>query len=236
MKYLLLSITLLISSSSVALASNSYQNSIQNRGIHHGQNFLNYNLRDANIRHSNMRQSNHAPIRQQRIETVERRVGHQPQFRSNIQPRVNHFQPRVNHTQRIQKRVQARANFVQPRVDIHIKSRFLAAQNAARRGHPQAEFDLAMMYAKGNGVEKNPRVAFNLFHRAARKGHVDAKYCMAVNFDKGYGVIQQKELARHWYGIAAKAGHRGAEKRLAQLRQPMQQNRGLIRNARYSRR
>lgn len=242
MKYLLLSITLLMSSSSIAIASTSYKNSIQNKTIQHGRNFFNHN---ASVQKVNIRKANYRPMRQQRIEVVERRVRpQQQQFRLNAQNRANHFQqrvnhlqPRRNHAQAIQKRVRPRANFVRPRVDIHTQRRFLAAQKAAQRGHPQAEFDLAMMYAKGNGVQRNPRVAFNLFHRAAKKGHVDAKYCMAVNFDKGYGVIQQKELARHWYGIAAKAGHRGARQRLAQLNQHNQQpNNGLMMNAKYSRR
>ena len=101
-------------------------------------------------------------------------------------------------------------------------------------GNPKAEFDLAMMYARGDGIRKDPRAAFNLFHRAARKGHVEAKYCMAINFEKGIGVIKQHELARHWYRIAAKAGHRQAQYKLALLNQNSHQ--AQFRNVRYSRR
>ena len=229
MKSLLLLITLLLTSSSVLLASNSFQNNAQNRGVYHKNNFLNQN--------SSFRQVNHTPMRYQRVQRVERRVYQPPQFYQRVQPRVqNRRQPQVR--PRVQQQRQQRrpiSNRFEPRkVKMNQNNRFAKAEQAAKRGNPQAEFDLAMMYAKGEGVQKNPRVAFNLFHRAARKGHVDAKYCMAVNFDKGFGVIEQKELARHWYNLAAKAGHRGAKQRLAQLNN-QHSNRGLIRNASYRR-
>ena len=218
-------------------ASNSFQNSSYNRGAYHKKKFLNQN--------SSLRQVNHTPMRYQRVQRVERRAYQLPQFQQRVHPRIQHrrepqIRPRVQQ-QRQQRPIPNhfkphKVNRSQPRININQRNRFSKAQEASKRGNPQAEFDLAMMYAKGEGVQKNPRVAFNLFHRAAKKGHVEAKYCMAVNFDKGFGVIKQEELARHWYNIAAKAGHRGAQQRLAQLNIRHSRNQGLIRNASYSRR
>ena len=214
MKNLFLSLTLLFASSGVLLASGSFQNNI----------------------HSSMRQVNYTPMGYQQGQRVAPRRQHQqqPQFYQRVQPRVQQrVQSQVQSVPRVSKeRVQRRP---QPQMQRHQNNRFSQAQQAAKRGNPQAEFDLAMMYAKGEGVAKDPREAFNLFHRAARKGHVDAKYCMAVNFDKGYGVIKQKELARHWYGIAAKAGHRGAKQRLAQLDNTHRSNQGMVRHASFRR-
>jgi hypothetical protein len=217
------------------LASNSFQNNTHNKGVYHKKNFLNQN--------NSFRQVNHTPMGYQRVQRVDRRIYQAPQFYQRVRPRVQNRRPpqvppRVQHQRqrpmpnRFEPRKLNRSN---PRSKMNQNNRFAKAQEAAKRGHPQAEFDLAMMYAKGEGVQKNPRTAFNLFHRAARKGHVEAKYCMAVNFDKGFGVIKQQELARHWYNIAAKAGHRGAQQRLAQLNTQHSPNRGLIRNASYRR-
>jgi len=103
---------------------------------------------------------------------------------------------------------------------------FFYAQRAAKQGNVQAKYDLAMMYALGKGVQKNPRKAFNLFHEAARKGHVAAKYCVAVNFEKGLGVKPQVELARYWYKLAAKAGYPQAMVKLANLKKLIKRQRG----------
>ncbi len=101
-------------------------------------------------------------------------------------------------------------------------SRYFYAKRASNQGNIQAKYDLAMMYALGNGVRKDTRKAFNLFHMAARKGHVGAKYCMGINFEKGLGVRPQYELARYWFKLAAKAGHPQAGKKLATINAMLQ--------------
>ncbi len=106
-------------------------------------------------------------------------------------------------------------------------NQFFYAKRAAQAGNVQAKYDLAMMYALGKGVKKDPRKAFNLFHEAARKGHVAAKYCMGVNFEKGIGVKRQYELARYWFKLAAKAGHPYASQRLSSLKKLLKRRRGM---------
>jgi len=106
-------------------------------------------------------------------------------------------------------------------------NRYFYAKRAADAGNVQAKYDLAMMYALGNGVAKNPRKAFNLFHEAARKGHVGATYCMGVNFEKGLGVKQQLELARYWFKLAAKAGDPRALPKLSSLKKLLKRRRGM---------
>jgi len=91
------------------------------------------------------------------------------------------------------------------------------ATRAAKAGNPRAQFDLAVMYATGNGVEKDERLAFNWFHKAARNGHVGAKYYMGISFQQGRGVRANAHLARYWFKQAAKAGHPKAVYNLAQV-------------------
>lgn len=91
------------------------------------------------------------------------------------------------------------------------------AKRAAKNGNPKAQFDLAMMYATGQGVQKNERIAFNLFHKAARNNYTEAKYYMGLSFLKGKGVKKQPELARYWFKLAAKQGHTKALQYLSQM-------------------
>jgi len=238
MRKILLSITLLIISSGVSVASNSFQTRGVERRITSVERFVNHKrVPTQAVRENNMgmrvMHANYTPRKSmhQRYQQAQRRFYQQP---IRVAPRVQHkTQRNPRHIQRVQPQFKSNIQ-PQPRRAFNPNSKFAQAQRAAKRGNPNAEFDLAMMYATGDGVEKNPRVAFNLFHRAARKGHLGAKYCMGVNFEKGLGVIKQPELARHWYGIAAKAGHKQAQYKLAQLSQ--KSNQSLIRNARYSRR
>ena len=94
-------------------------------------------------------------------------------------------------------------------------TKYYYAKQAAKNGHREAQFDLAMMYATGNGIVKDERKAFNWFHKAARNGHTEAKYLMGVSFNQGRGVREQKELARYWFKLAAKAGHTKATYQLS---------------------
>jgi len=237
MRKILLSITLFIISSGVSVASNAFQTRGEERIIASVPHFSDYNRVQTPVRRENnggmgVRYANYTPRRftNQRYLQVPRNVYRQP---IRVVPRVEHkTQINPRHIQRVQPQLNANIQ-PQPRRAFNPNSRFAQAQRAAQRGNPNAEFDLAMMYAKGDGVEKNPRVAFNLFHRAARKGHLGAKYCMGVNFEKGLGVIKQPELARYWYRMAAKEGHQQAKYRLAQLSQ--QSNQSQFRNVRYSR-
>ena len=91
------------------------------------------------------------------------------------------------------------------------------AMRAAKKGHAVAQFDLAVMYATGNGVQKNEREAFNWFHKAALNNHTEAKYYMGLSFLQGRGVKKQPHLARQWFKRAAKDGHSKAVFHLSQI-------------------
>ena len=91
------------------------------------------------------------------------------------------------------------------------------AKRAAKKGNPKAQFDLAIMYATGNGVQKDERTAFNWFHKSARNGNVEAKYYMGLSFLQGRGVRKDAHLARYWFKQAAKAGHQKAVYNLSQV-------------------
>jgi len=99
----------------------------------------------------------------------------------------------------------------------YVSQKFVYAKRAAVRGNVRAQFDLGLMYARGEGVQKNEREAFHWFHKAARNNHVEAKFYMGLSFEQGRGVKKQAQLARYWFKIASKAGHRKAMAHLASI-------------------
>ena len=103
------------------------------------------------------------------------------------------------------------------RVQQQVSQKFLYAQRAAVQGNVHAQFDLALMYAKGDGVQKNEREAFKWFHKSARNNHTEAKFYMGLSFAQGRGVKKQAQLARYWFKLAVKAGHREAIAHLANI-------------------
>ena len=103
------------------------------------------------------------------------------------------------------------------RVQQQVSQKFIYAQRAAIQGNVRAQFDLALMYAKGDGVRRSEKEAFKWFHKAARNNHTEAKFYMGLSFAQGRGVKKQFQLARYWFKLAAKAGHRQAMAHLASL-------------------
>jgi len=104
------------------------------------------------------------------------------------------------------------------RVYQQVSQKFIYAQRAAAQGNVLAQFDLAMMYARGDGVRRSEREAFKWFHKAARNNYTEAKFYMGLSFAQGRGVKRQPQLARYWFKLAAKAGHRQAMAHLVSLK------------------
>ena len=112
--------------------------------------------------------------------------------------------------------------------------KFKFAQEAAKRGDARAQFDLAMMYQKGEEINKNERLAFNYFHKAARKNHAEAKFYMGLSFAQGRGVKKQSQLARYWFKLAAKAGHPQAMAYLASIERTLRPQYGQNRRVAFN--
>jgi len=56
---------------------------------------------------------------------------------------------------------------------------------SADQGHPDGQYGLGEMYAKGEGVEKNPDEAFLWFTRAAENGHAQAQRVLVSAYENG---------------------------------------------------
>ena len=74
---------------------------------------------------------------------------------------------------------------------------------AAEQGMAQAQYNLAVMYDEGSGVDQNFPIAAQLYKLAADQGYVPAQYNLAVMYESGSGVEQDDSQAATWYRKAA---------------------------------
>lgn len=88
---------------------------------------------------------------------------------------------------------------------------------AADAGDPAAQAGLGLLYDLGQGVPKDPAIAYSWYRRAAEGGLALAQFNVAVMLDSGVGVARDAAQAATWYAKAAARGHGRAQYNLAQL-------------------
>ena len=81
----------------------------------------------------------------------------------------------------------------------------------AEQGYANAQANLGVMYAFGNGVPQNYAEAARWFLRAAEQGHASAQANLGVMYDNGQGVPQDDVEAVRWYRQAAEQGNASAQ-------------------------
>lgn len=87
----------------------------------------------------------------------------------------------------------------------------------AEAGDPAAQLGLGTLYDLGQGVPRDPAVAYDWYRRAAVAGFPAAEFNVAAMCDTGDGVPRNVAEAAVWYGRAAAHGHRRAQYNLGQL-------------------
>ncbi len=79
--------------------------------------------------------------------------------------------------------------------------------DAEYRNNSWAQNSLGLAYEKGEGVQKNPKLAFSWFEKAAKNGYVYAYYNLARHYEQGLSVAADKQKALYWYEKASSAHH-----------------------------
>jgi hypothetical protein len=97
----------------------------------------------------------------------------------------------------------------------------------SRRGNPDAQFGLGLLYDLGNGTQEDPETAFFWYKAAADAGLAAAEFNVAAMYDAGRGVTRSATDAALWYARAASHGHHRAQFDLGLL---YQQGEGVPRN------
>ncbi|MBS0496827.1 MAG: sel1 repeat family protein [Gammaproteobacteria bacterium] len=85
---------------------------------------------------------------------------------------------------------------------------------AAEQGYADAQFNLGLMYANGEGVPQDMEQAVELFKKAAEQGHVDAQNNLGAMYFTGEGVARDEKKAIEWFEKAAAQGNEDARANL----------------------
>jgi TPR repeat protein len=76
-------------------------------------------------------------------------------------------------------------------------------RRAAQQGSIDAATDIALLYANGKGVPRNPEQAVVWFRRAAEGGDPSAQYNLGLMYERGEGVPRDYREAIRWFAAAA---------------------------------
>jgi len=81
----------------------------------------------------------------------------------------------------------------------------------------EAQSNLGLMYAKGDGVPQDYAKARQWYEQAAAQGNAAAQNNLGTLYFKGEAVPQDYVLARHWYEKSAAQGNADAQLNLGAL-------------------
>src|SRR3989337_314459 len=81
----------------------------------------------------------------------------------------------------------------------------------AEQGLPEAQFNLGLMYDKGQGVPKDYAEAVKWYRKAAEQGFAEGQYNLGKIYYTGQGVLQDYAEAAKWYRKAAEQGNTSAQ-------------------------
>ena len=77
----------------------------------------------------------------------------------------------------------------------------------AEQGNGMAQYNLGIMFQRGQGVAKDDNQAAYWFRQVAEQGVDRAEFNLAEMYKKGQGVAKDDAQAFHWYKLAADRGH-----------------------------
>lgn len=80
----------------------------------------------------------------------------------------------------------------------------------AEQGNASAQYNLAVMCDKGQGVPQNYADAVRLYRLAADQGHTSAQFNLGVLHFNGDGMPRDHVQAHMWYDLAVACGHPSA--------------------------
>ncbi len=88
----------------------------------------------------------------------------------------------------------------------------------AEEGNLFAQFNLGLMYEKGDGVPKDEQEAARWYFKSASQGHPGAQLNLGAMYDEGRGVPENNDEAAKWYHKATEQGDQAAKMNLELMR------------------
>ncbi|RUR32732.1 sel1 repeat family protein [Vreelandella andesensis] len=84
----------------------------------------------------------------------------------------------------------------------------------AEQGDTVTQYNLGIMYARGESVIQSYTEAATWYCLSAEHGYANAQYNLRVMYARGQGVIQNYTETAYWYRLAAAQGDAGAQNNL----------------------
>ena len=84
-------------------------------------------------------------------------------------------------------------------------------RKAAEQNVADAQYNLGVCYANGQGVTEDDAEAVKWFRKAAEQNLADAQYNLGVCYDSGEGVVKDEVEAYKWWLLAAGQGNDDAK-------------------------
>jgi TPR repeat protein len=85
-------------------------------------------------------------------------------------------------------------------------------QQAADKGHAEAQYELAVLYSSGKGVKRDEAQAARWVSASAGQGYSRAQADLGKRFAAGNGVTQDDKRAYFWLTLALLHGEKNADK------------------------
>ena len=80
-------------------------------------------------------------------------------------------------------------------------------EEAAAEGYPLSLSNLGVLYMNGEGVQRSPEIAANLFKQGAEKGDPLGMFFYAGCLAEGLGLQKDSKSAAEWFRRSARAGN-----------------------------
>ena len=90
---------------------------------------------------------------------------------------------------------------------------------AAAQGNAEAQYNLGVLYANGNGGPQDYAIARGWYEKAAAQGYAGAQNNLGILYEHGWGVPQDYAMAQQWWEKAAAQGNAEAQFNLGLLYQ-----------------
>jgi TPR repeat protein len=74
------------------------------------------------------------------------------------------------------------------------------------QGHAEAQFNLGLFYAEGNGVRPDPAEAVKWWGLAANQGLAEAQFNLGLMYMKGEGIDENQDEAVRLWRLSASQG------------------------------
>ena len=101
--------------------------------------------------------------------------------------------------------------------DLTTPSHFEETKAKAEAEDADAEYNLGVMYERGQGVEQDFKEAVKWYRKAAEQGDAVAQYNLGLMYRKGEGVPQDFKEALKWFRKAAEQGNELAQYSLGMM-------------------